>query len=134
MGTGAGELSRNRDGTDGRRVLVWLLIMGGLAGCAGGLPDDIGIQANGQLAPCPSSPNCVSSLATDQKHAIASFVLATPSVVDWEAFQATIEMLPRTEVVDVSVDYLRAEASSALFRFVDDLELHRSPTGVFLFN
>jgi uncharacterized protein (DUF1499 family) len=32
--------------------------------------------------------------------------------------------LPRTKIITVSDDYLYAECSSAVFGFVDDLELH----------
>lgn len=40
---------------------------------------------------------------------------------------ATVAGLPRTAIVMQTDDYLHAECSSALFGFVDDLELHLRP-------
>ena len=37
--------------------------------------------------------------------------------------------MPRTRIVDRSPGYLRAEARSLVFRFVDDLELHLDEGG-----
>ncbi|MDX1765264.1 MAG: DUF1499 domain-containing protein, partial [bacterium] len=36
--------------------------------------------------------------------------------------------LPGTTVVEETTDYLHAECTSALFRFVDDLEFHLRPS------
>ena len=41
-----------------------------LFSCAGRRPADLGVQ-DGQLRPCPSSPNCVCSEDTDSQHGIA---------------------------------------------------------------
>lgn len=41
----------------------------GMAGCSGTTPDNLGVE-NGRLAPCPSSPNCVSTQAEDPAHSI----------------------------------------------------------------
>jgi uncharacterized protein (DUF1499 family) len=38
-----------------------------------------------------------------------------------------VSSLPRTTIVDDSGQYLHAECRSAVFRFVDDLELHLRP-------
>jgi uncharacterized protein (DUF1499 family) len=38
-----------------------------------------------------------------------------------------IAALPRTRIISVSDDYLHAECRSAVFSFVDDLELHLRP-------
>jgi uncharacterized protein (DUF1499 family) len=35
--------------------------------------------------------------------------------------------MPRTRIVSLKPDYLHAESSSAVFGFVDDLELHLRP-------
>ena len=48
-----------------------------LLACVGPRPDDIGV-VDGRLAPCPDSPNCVSSDATDDVHGIAPLRLAAP--------------------------------------------------------
>ena len=52
------------------RITALALGLLGLFGCAGERPDNLGAQ-DGLLVPCPRSPNCVSSQATDERHRIA---------------------------------------------------------------
>jgi uncharacterized protein (DUF1499 family) len=93
------------------------------ASCAGTRPANLGITATG-FAPCPSSPNCVSSEATDESHAVHPFRLIVPAADGWRDAKAAVAALPRTKIVTETKDYLHAECSSALLGFVDDLELH----------
>ena len=86
-------------------------------------PTHLGVDAS-RLPPCPSSPNCVSSDAADSTHSIAVFALAIPSREAWFAVRETVESLPRTKIIAATADYLHAECTSAVFGFVDDLELH----------
>lgn len=74
------------------------------------------------LKACPSSPNCVSSDAQDEKHQIAALSFALPAAEAWTLLQEQVAKLPRTVVVTVNDGYLHAECRSALFGFVDDLE------------
>lgn len=71
-----------------------------------------------EMAPCPASPNCVSSTATDD-HAIAPLAARPEAIAE---LAAIVRSLPRTEIVVERPDYLRATFTSALFRFVDDVE------------
>jgi uncharacterized protein (DUF1499 family) len=97
-----------------------------LFSCAGRRPSNLGVK-NSRLAPCPSSPNCVSSDDSDGAHVIAPFQLAQAAGVAWRAVHAAVASLPRTKIVTASDGYLHAECSSAVFGFVDDLELHLRP-------
>jgi uncharacterized protein (DUF1499 family) len=77
---------------------------------------------DGKLAPCPESPNCVATLATDKTHAIKP--LSYIGTVD-EAKQKLIRVInsqPRTRIISDKGDYLEAEFTSFLWRFVDDVE------------
>ncbi len=76
-----------------------------------------------RLAPCPKSPNCVSSLAPDDAHRVAPFRIAGDPARAWRAARAAVQSIPRTRIAEERPDYLRAECTSRLFRFVDDLEL-----------
>lgn len=89
-------------------------------------PTGIGVRG-AQLAPCPASPNCVCSDESDAEHTIAAFRLAVPATQAWPAVKQAVLALPRTEIVSEHPDYLHAECSSALFGFVDDLELNLRP-------
>ena len=76
------------------------------------------------LSPCPSSPNCVSTLAPpeDARHAIAPYRYRKSRAEVKEALKATIATLPRTKLVEEEEAYLHYEFTSRLLRFVDDVE------------
>jgi len=92
---------------------------------SGKRPQQIGIR-NERLVPCPPSPNCVCS-DSNPPHAVAPFVLAVAAEQGWEAARGVVMQLPRTRIVTERAGYLHAECASALFGFVDDLELHLRP-------
>jgi len=80
-----------------------------------------------RLAACPASPNCVSSDASDASHRIEAYSLSasaddSPDAL-WRVVREAVASLPRTTVVEATGDYLHAECASALFGFIDDLEL-----------
>lgn len=74
------------------------------------------------LRPCPSSPNCVSTQATDEGHAIAPIRYRKARAEAKEALKAAIATLPRTKLVEEDESYLHYEFISLLLRFVDDVE------------
>ena len=110
--------------------IIGALLLMPLFSCAGKRPTNIGVQAS-RLAACPSSPNCVSSDAADSTHSITAFSLAIPSGEAWPAVRRAVGSLARAKIISETSDYLHAECTSAVFGFVDDLELHlRSAEGV----
>jgi uncharacterized protein (DUF1499 family) len=102
------------------QMALTVLIM--LTGCSGKMPD-LGIE-NGQLTPCPSTPNCVNSQAKDPKHYIE------PIRIVGNASQAQRHILKiltewgRSRIVVADDNYIRAEFTSKVFRFVDDVEFY----------
>ena len=99
--------------------------------CSGKRPLNLGVS-DGVLAPCPDTPNCVSSDAKDTEHQIQSYTLALAPDEAWQAVRETMLKLPRTNIVTESDGYLHAESRSAVFGFVDDLELHLRPAAGFI--
>jgi uncharacterized protein (DUF1499 family) len=97
-----------------------------LLSLGGSRPANLGLR-DGRLAPCPASPNCVSSDARDAEHAVEPLRLAQPAERAWRAIREAVAALPRTGFVTETGDYLHAECASALLGFVDDLELHLRP-------
>lgn len=85
-----------------------------------------GIRA-GRLAACPARPNCVCSDASDPLHGIGALLLTAPPDRAWKAARSAVLSLPGTQIVSESDGYLHAECRSAVFGFVDDLELHLRP-------
>jgi uncharacterized protein (DUF1499 family) len=107
--------------TAGNLLLLALGLL--LTSCSGnGNTIRLGIS-DGQLASCPDSPNCVSSTAIDDDHLIGPFVLQAPVQQAWEEVKKSITALPRTQIINQTSDYLHAECRSAVFGFIDDLEL-----------
>jgi uncharacterized protein (DUF1499 family) len=98
-----------------------------LAACTGNSPATLGVSDAG-LAPCPSSPNCVSSDARDNDHRVAPLQLAAPAAEAWQAAREQVAEIPRTRIVSEEPGYLHAECRSALLGFIDDLELNLRPS------
>lgn len=90
---------------------------------AGNRPSNLGVS-NGQLAPCPNSPNCISSQSTDVLHTIAPLTFTSTPEEAIANLKKIIESLPRTKIITESQDYLYAEFKSALLGFVDDVEFY----------
>ncbi len=109
-----------------RRVLIWvplLLAVPLLAGCGAEPPTNLGIEG-GRLAPCPDTPNCVSTQeeAEDTDHYMEPISFSGSAGEAMEGVAGVVEEMPRAEIVLGEDDYLRAEFTSRIFRFVDDVE------------
>ena len=74
------------------------------------------------LAPCPSSPNCVSTHAQDEGHTIAPFRYRKSRAETKDALKDIVRSLPRTRLVEEDETYLHYEFTSLIIRFVDDVE------------
>jgi uncharacterized protein (DUF1499 family) len=103
------------------RKFLYLLVFILLQGCSSIMPN-LGVS-NGKLAVCPDSPNCVSSQAqAEDTHYIEPIVLKGSSVEAHDKVLTVLESLKRVKVVVNEADYIHAEFTSAIFRFVDDVE------------
>ncbi|TVR61928.1 MAG: DUF1499 domain-containing protein [Gemmatimonadales bacterium] len=112
-------------------ILVTTLIVL-LAGCSGSPPASLGPVAGG-LAPCPTTPNCVHTGAGEPR-GVPEFIVAprwreAPSEDLIHRVSEAVASLPRTRIVEETDRYLRAEATSRIFRFVDDVEVHLTAEG-----
>jgi len=111
-----------------RRILVLVAALAALLpGCSGEPPQNIGVR-EGRLAPCPGSPNCVSSFAADEEHGVAALKLG-PMESDqaMDKVEEAVLSLSGARVVKRVGPYLRAEFVSRVFRFVDDVEFLYKP-------
>ena len=89
-------------------------------------PTGLGVQ-DGRLAACPDTPNCVSSFAADEDHRVEPLSLAGEPAAALATLREILDAMPRTVVVDTGENYLRAEATSPIYRYVDDLEVLIDP-------
>ena len=92
-----------------------------LVGCARSRSPATGVS-NGQLAPCPESPNCVSSQSTNKKQRVEPIPFKGTSAEALAKLRNVIQSMKRAKIVKEEDDYLHAEFRSALFGFVDDVE------------
>lgn len=94
---------------------------------AGNRPDNLGVTS-GQLAPCPSSPNCVSSQSQDAEHSIEPLTFKTTPEVAFADLKTIVQSLERTRIITETADYLYVEFTSKLMGFVDDVEFYLDKT------
>jgi uncharacterized protein (DUF1499 family) len=111
----------------GTCVLVWIAAMVTLSVTAR-RPDNLGLY-DGRLTACPASPNCVCSLDTDTLHGIEPLRFTGAPDAAWQRLKDVLARQPRCRIITEQPDYLHAEFTSLLFRFVDDVEFHLDPAG-----
>ncbi|TAK63992.1 DUF1499 domain-containing protein [Methylobacter sp.] len=75
-----------------------------------------------KLAACPNSPNCVSSQAADADHFIAPFKVIGNVEEAWAALKNALISQSLTVITSETSNTLHAEATSLVFRFVDDID------------
>jgi len=99
-------------------ITMWVVLN---AGCGAPPPPTLGVD-DGELVPCPASPNCVH---TGHRHPDGTppLYLRAEGEGSWEGVRTVVQGMPRVTVVSVSERYLHAEERSRLFRFIDDVEL-----------
>jgi len=94
-----------------------------IVGCHGARPGSLGVM-NGNLAPCPDSPNCVSSQAEDEKHRVEPLRYESSRAEGKAKLLGVIRSMKRARIVVEKDDYIHAEFKSALWRFIDDAEFY----------
>ena len=75
-----------------------------------------------KLTPCPSSPNCVSSLSKDRVHFIEPLQYEGSRKAARQRLIKILNKLTGARVTLTEPDYIRAEFRSRIFQFVDDVE------------
>ncbi|MDX1968214.1 MAG: DUF1499 domain-containing protein [Planctomycetaceae bacterium] len=84
-------------------------------------PGNLGV-VDGRLADCPPSPNCVCTQAAAASHQAQPIPFTGSAAEAADRLRAVLSRQPRTAIITDRGDYLHAEATSLLFRYVDDVE------------
>ncbi|MEH1817047.1 MAG: DUF1499 domain-containing protein [Nostoc sp.] len=103
-------------------TLISSLILPGATWAASSLGVD-----NGHLSSCPASDNCVVSQNPDEKHAIDPIPYHVDRNAAREILLKVIGVVPRTEIVEQTDNYIHALSKSRIFQFVDDVEFYLPP-------
>lgn len=90
-----------------------------LSACAGERPQSIGVR-DGQLSPCPSSPNCVTSQDGNDQHSIAPLTFNGDPALAMRELRAHLAARGDTTIIIEEPNYLRVEFRTTFF--VDDGE------------
>jgi len=102
-------------------LVLLLACAGGPPGGTAALPQPDSGSA-GALAPCPASPNCVSSQAPDDD---ATHHVAPLPDVPRDRLLDVLEAQPRAEIVVADGDVVHVVFTTRLLRFRDDVHLSR---------
>lgn len=93
-----------------------------LFACGAEQPDTIGLN-DGVLSPCPESPNCVQTYnQDDKKHYMDPLPMKGSLQETNERLIQTVESMARTEILTKEANYIHATYTTAVFRFIDDVE------------
>jgi uncharacterized protein (DUF1499 family) len=74
------------------------------------------------LKPCPSSPNCVSSQASDMKHRMEPIPFEGPVEAVQARLRKVIQAIPRSTITGEEPGYLAVSFCSRIFGFIDEAE------------
>jgi uncharacterized protein (DUF1499 family) len=98
--------------------MITLLIS---TGCQGSAPENLGSR-NGHLAPCPDAPNCVSTESRDPKRALPPLPFVGNRDQAKNRILEIVRGMERSEIVEVTDDYVYVRFRTRFLRFVDDVE------------
>lgn len=101
------------------RAMLAGILAGLLPACAGERPASLGVR-DGRLSPCPSSPNCVSSQESDDRHRIAPLAFTGDPDAAFAHLRRVLETRGDTTIIEQTGEYLRVELRTTFF--VDDGE------------
>lgn len=90
---------------------------------AGTPPTNLGIHS-GQLAPCPTTANCVNSQSQEAEHKIEPFTYNSSSEKAMADLKKVIKSFKRTKIITETNNYLYAEFTIPVMGFVDDVEFY----------
>ncbi|QFS42919.1 DUF1499 domain-containing protein [Nostoc sphaeroides] len=82
---------------------------------------------NGHLSSCPASDNCVVSQDGDPKHAIDPIAYHIDRDAARKTLLKALTVVPRTEVIEQTDNYIHALSKSRIFKFIDDVEFYFPP-------
>jgi uncharacterized protein (DUF1499 family) len=120
-------LKKNTWSTTG--IYTALALMSLLSACSGSPPSNLGIHA-GHLSGCPATPNCVSSQASARAQHINMLPISGNSALTQKRLLTVLAGMPRAKVIRTQDNYVHAEFTSQMLRFVDDMELLIDAQGV----
>lgn len=103
------------------RIAALIFIGTSAFSCAGHTRESRG-KAPVDLAPCPDSPNCVSTKSKDPGSAMHPLPYFKSGEESMNRLVGLVLEMKRAAIVSATPSYLHVEFRSALFHFIDDVE------------
>jgi uncharacterized protein (DUF1499 family) len=100
----------------GGLMTIFMVSSGSGAGVEG-----LGATEN-KLAPCPNSPNCVSTQSEAKRHAMEPLPYLQTREASKERILSILKGMRRMEIVTLTESTIHVEFRTALWKFVDDVE------------
>ena len=101
-------------------VMTTLLTLA-LVGCSSSSTEEKLKPINGKLPDCPSSPNCVSTQASNPEKKMEPLAFKGDIEQSKQKILSIVNGMKRTKLIDQTEDTLHVTFTSAVFRFVDDV-------------
>ncbi len=102
-------------------LLFFALAVIGLAVANSRATADVGVK-DGKLLPCPNRPNCVCSQVQDPSHFVKPLTFSTTSEQAFQRLRSIVAAMPGARLIEEGPRYLHFTFTSAVLRFVDDVE------------
>ena len=99
-------------------IMLW-----GINGFSVGRPNNIGLK-NNMLLPCPRSPNCVLSQASDAKHKIKPIYYSTSVEMAKERLNQVILSFRDAKIITQNEVYWHIKFTTRWLGFIDDVEFY----------
>ena len=77
-------------------------------------PNNLGVR-DGELAPCPSSPNCVSTQSRDEPHSMEPIPFATSTAEARDKLLRIVRSMERARIVIAEPAYVRASSEPRIW-------------------
>lgn len=103
-------------------VFVMIALYTGIVFSGEGMERREGVQTMKTLRPCPSSPNCVSSQASDPQHRMEPIPYTGSREEGQAKLRTILQAMPRSEIIKEEPGYIEVYFRSRIFGFVDEVE------------
>lgn len=103
------------------KTLVILILV---TSCSAPRPKNLGLM-DSKLHPCPDSPNCVSSFeAPDNEHYWNPIQVISNKERAHKKIIGIISKNKSAKIISKTPNYIHAEYTSSVFKFIDDVEFY----------
>ena len=102
------------------KALTLVLI---LASCSAPRPKNLGL-ADGKLQACPDKPNCVVSYKYDEDHFLEAIEVVSNKERAHKKITGILSKNSSAKIIESSPDYIHAEYTSSIMKFIDDVEFY----------